>query len=339
MSMPRLMKMQGPFLGLILSILPVAKSAEFAAPAAADMPKTRIFLFTYGVTVTGVPAGETARIWLPVPPSTKDQDSRIVSKHLPGEHRIGRETKFGNQILYIEAKPGPDGKIPIAVTYRVTRHEVMGSQEDDGTKADELALYLQPDAKVPVGGKPLELIKDKKLPEDPMAMARALYDVVNQHMRYSKEGTGWGQGDSVWACESGYGNCSDFHSLFTSLARAQKIPCKFEIGFPLPAQRGSGDITSYHCWAKFYLPGRGWTPVDISEANKDPKMRDYYFGNLTADRVAFSTGRDLELEPRQAGKPLNFFVFPYVEVEGKAYPAEKVLRKFSYKDISADQGK
>jgi hypothetical protein len=61
-------------------------------------------------------------------------------------------------------------------------------------------------------------------------------------------------------------------------------------------------------------------------------MRDYYFGNLTEDRVTFSMGRDITLAPKQDGEPLNFFVFPYVEVDGKPYPAEKVQRKFTYKD-------
>ena len=39
------------------------------------------------------------------------------------------------------------------------------------------------------------------------------------------------------------------------------------------------------------------------------------------------------LEPKQDGGPLNFFVYPYVEVEGKAYPQEKIVRKFSFKDV------
>src|SRR5262249_18742763 len=152
------------------------------------------------------------------------------------------------------------------------------------------------------------LLKGKKLPEDPMDKARVLYDVVNKHMRYSKEGLGWGRGDAVWACDSKYGNCSDFHSLFISLARSEKIPAQFEIGFPLPPKRGAGEIPGYHCWAFFRPKGKGWVPVDISEANKDPKKTDYYFGNLSEDRVTFSTGRDVDLVPKQAGKPLNFFV-------------------------------
>jgi len=73
--------------------------------------------------------------------------------------------------------------------------------------------------------------------------------------------------------------------------------------------------------------------VDISEANKNPRMRDYYFGNLTEHRVAFSTGRDLTLVPRQDGPPVNFLVYPYVEVGGKPYADAKVQRRFSYQDV------
>ena len=155
---------------------------------------------------------------------------------------------------------------------------------------------------MPIDGKPLELIKDKELPDDPMKKARVLYDVVNDHMKYSKEGKGWGRGDSVWACDSKFGNCTDFHSLFISLARSQKIPAKFEMGFPIPTKRGEGAVGGYHCWAFFRPEGKGWVPVDISEANKEPKMKDYYFGNLTEDRVAFTTGRDIDLVAEAGGQ-------------------------------------
>ena len=69
---------------------------------------------------------------------------------------------------------------------------------------------------------------------------------------------------------------------------------------------------------------------------KDPKMVEYYFGNLTEDRVTFTVGRDLTLVPKQDGPPLNFLVYPYVEVGGKPYPAEKVERKFAYRDVTVD---
>jgi hypothetical protein len=315
--------------------LAVCLLQPLTAGAADPAVKSRTFLFTYAATVTGLRAGQTARVWLPVPPSNEDQDVAIVSKEVPAGARLTRERQYGNHILYVEATPRADGTIPLSITYRVTRREIKGDTRLSPEDERRLARYLQPDAKVPITGKPLDLIKDKSLPRDQVASARMLYDTVNSHMRYSKEGEGWGRGDSVWACESGYGNCSDFHSLFISLARSQKIPAKFEIGFPLPPQRGSGDIPGYHCWAKFRPAGKGWVPVDISEANKDPSLRDYYFGNLSANRLMFSTGRDLELAPPQDGPPVNFLIYPYVEVAGKPYPDVKVKRQFTYRDVAA----
>jgi transglutaminase-like putative cysteine protease len=198
----------------------------------------------------------------------------------------------------------------------------------------KLARYLEADSRVPVGGPALQLVKGKALPADQMAVARVLYDSVNGSMRYSKDGIGWGNGDVVWACENRYGNCTDFHSVFIALARAQKIPAKFEIGFPLPEKRGSGEVTGYHCWAKFRPEGKGWVPVDISEANQNVALRDYCFGNLTENRILFSTGRDIDLVPKQSGGPLNFFIFPYVEVDGQPYPASRVTRRFTYEDVT-----
>jgi len=315
---------------LCLFALPAWVVSNAPAGHFAPEPRSRTFQFTYAATVTGLKPDETARIWLPVPQTTEEQDVSLITA--PKDAKLTTETKFGNKMYYLEAKADADGKIPVEMAFLVKRKEVKGERPLSAEDKARLADFLKPDSKVPIDGKPLDLIKDKKLPDDQTDLARLLYDVVNAHMRYSKEGQGWGRGDSAWACESGYGNCTDFHSLFISLARAEKIPAKFEIGFPIPEKHGSGEVAGYHCWAKFRPEGKGWLAVDISEANKNPKMKDYYFGNLTEDRVTFTTGRDLELSPKQDGEPLNFFIYPYVEVRGKPYPQEKILRKFSYTD-------
>jgi hypothetical protein len=318
-----------------IGVVTLASSASrLQADPDKDDAKSRAFLFHYHATVTGLKSGQVARIWLPIPPSNDEQAVTVVKRDLPAGGQIGKESRYGNQILYVEAKADTDGKIPFAVTYRVKRNEVRANLKAKSQENADPDLFLKPDANVPIGGKCLVLIKDKVIPSDQIAAARVIYDAVSAHMRYSKEGTGWGRGDAVWACENGYGNCSDFHSLFISLTRYHKIPTTFEIGFPLPAKRGTGDITGYHCWAKFKPDGRGWVPVDISEASKNPELKEYYFGNLTENRIAFSAGRDLTLVPKQDGPALNFFVYPYVEMDGKPYPDAKVQRQFSYEDIA-----
>src|SRR5262249_22048628 len=154
-------------------------------------------------TITGLDPEKSARIWLPVPPSNEDQDVKIESKELPGSEQISTEPKYGNQVLYVEGKADNQGTVSVAVTYRVRRKEVRGDFQRSASQ-DAAESFLKPDSRVPVGGKSLDLIRGQELPEDEMEAARALYDIVNHHMRYSKEGTGWGRGDSDWACESGY---------------------------------------------------------------------------------------------------------------------------------------
>jgi len=316
---------------VLVGLLFFSFSAHSAPQASPE--RNREFLFSYGATVGGLQKGQTARIWLPVPPSNKEQEVTLVGQRLPAKAQFAKEPKFGNEILYLEAKADGVGKIRLDVSYRVKRNDVTADFKTKVEEEEDVAPFLKPDAKVPVGGKPLSLLKGVELPHDQVELARVLYDTVSGHMKYSKDGVGWGQGDAVWACDSKYGNCSDFHSLFISLCRSQRIPAKFEMGFSLPERRGKGEITGYHCWAKFKPHGKAWACVDISEASKNPKLKDFYFGNLTENRVSFSLGRDLTLVPKQDGLPLNYFIYPYVEVEGNAWADDKIQPRFAYQDV------
>jgi uncharacterized protein (TIGR03000 family) len=296
---------------------------------------SRTFHFTYATTITGLAPGKEAKIWVPLPQSTPEQDVTVVKESVPGTPSVGTDAQYGNKMLFVEANADKDGNIPVSLTFKVTRKAVQSVAGFRSPGAGEkIARFLQPDKLVPIDGKPLELVKDKQLGKTQFDTTKVLYDIVNSHMKYSKKGTGWGNGDAVWACDSKFGNCSDFHSLFISLARSQKIPAKFEMGFGLPAQHGSGTVGGYHCWAWVLPDGKGWVPVDISEANQHPEKTGFFFGNLDPNRVQFTTGRDIDLIPRQAGPALNFFIYPHVEVEGKALPREQIKNSFSYSDVN-----
>jgi transglutaminase-like putative cysteine protease len=320
---------------------PKRDGSSSTTPKATAAMRSRTFDLSYEVAVTSLEKGKLARIWVPVAQTNNDQDVELMSQAVrSGEKwpqgKFTTETEYGNRLFFVETDGDAEGKVGVTLSYRVTRREVK-SQTGQTMKedAEKIQRFLRADRLVPIDGKPLALLDGKTLPDDPVKKARVLYDVVNEHMKYDKSGTGWGKGDSVWACDSKYGNCSDFHSLFISLARSQRIPAKFEMGFAIPTKRGEGTIAGYHCWA-FFRPraeSKAWVPVDISEANKDPKMKDYFFGNLTEDRVTFTTGRDLVLEPKQSGKPVNFLISPYVEVDGKEYDEAKIEKKVSYKDV------
>ncbi|MCU1302590.1 MAG: transglutaminase-like protein [Candidatus Sulfotelmatobacter sp.] len=301
---------------------------------------SRHFTFHYAFTVRNLPAGKELRIWIPSAQSDAYQEVKVVSVQgdLPLKRNI--ELKYGNHVYYAESSATASPELHFDVEYDVVRRERVALRQTAphvvaaSLSSTERQQDLQADALVPITGLPADLaVKVTQGKAQPLDKARAIYDYVFTTMRYDKTGTGWGRGDVLYACDAKKGNCTDFHSLFTAMARSQGIPARFEIGFPLPPDKHSGEIAGYHCWSDFYIDGKGWIPVDISEAWKHPEKRDYFFGAHDVNRMQFSMGRDLRLTPPQEGKPLNYFVYPYVEVDGREFP--NVVLAFSFADIEA----
>ena len=312
-------------------------TALFAASASGE--DSRQFTFRYEFTVRNITPGQRVRIWVPLAHSDQFQTVKVVSitGDLPLEQT--REREYGNEILYASEEKASKTDYHFAVTYDVVRNErvvpLTGTHLAVAKLSErERQRSLEPDHLVPVTGLPAEIAaKEVAGRSTDLERARALYEYVFRTMKYDKSGTGWGRGDTLWACDSKRGNCTDFHSLFISMARSQKIPARYEMGFSIPSDRHSGEITGYHCWSDFYLKDRGWVPVDISEAWKHPEMRDYFFGAHDVNRVQFTLGRDITLTPPQQGQPLNYFVFPYVEVDGKEF--SNLAMSNSFADVSA----
>jgi len=311
----------------LLLVLAVAASAQ----------EVRHFTFHYGFTVKNVPAGEKLRIWIPLAHSDSYQEVKVISATGDLSLKKAHESRYGNEMYYAEASKAKQSDVHFDVVYDVVRREhltlgIYSPHLTAVTLSDkERKQYLAADVLVPVTGLPAELaVKVTEGQSSPLDKARAIYDYVFTTMRYDKTGTGWGRGDVLYACDAKKGNCTDFHSLFIAMARSQGIPARFEIGFPLPPDKHSSEIAGYHCWAEFFEPEHGWIPVDISEAWKHQEKRDYFFGAHDDNRVQFTLGRDLELNPKQDSKPLNYFVYPYVEVGGKEY--SNMSTAFSFAD-------
>ena len=322
---------------LVVSWTAIGLLAPFAVADTKKGPASRAFRIDYGATLRGLPKGSKVRVWLPVPQSNEHQKVRWVDSELPANGTTTVEPKYGNKILYFESSGPESGNLTFKNTFLVNRMEVRGldsTGENVKLTPKQRELFLSANDKVPLTGKQTSLVEDIQFTTEPLSIARKLYNRVDDHVRYDKSQPGYGNGDVLWVCDSRTGNCTDFHSLFISLARSKGLPARFEIGFPLPPGRGAGTIGGYHCWALFHDVNKGWIPVDISEADKHPEMKEYYFGNLTADRVTFTTGRDIDLVPKQEGKPLNYFVYPYVEVDGIPLPKKQFDLAFSYTDVN-----
>jgi transglutaminase-like putative cysteine protease len=294
-------------------------------------PRERPFSFEYRATVPATDAGKSFRLWVPVPHD--DEYQRITNLKIDSSapYKVAMDSS-GNRIVSIESSTPPS----ITVKFDCVRKEHLRPAGGTGSASltdAERARWLKPDRMVPLDDtirKWAQEVVTAAGAHTDLEMARAIYNHVVATVKYDKTGKGWGRGDIYYACDARRGNCTDFHAIFIGYARAMGIPARFSIGFPLPSERGHGSISGYHCWAEFYAQGIGWIPIDASEAGKDPSKREYFFGAHDENRVEFTRGRDLQLTPPQAGDPLNYFVYPYAEVDGKS--VDDLDRVFSWLD-------
>ena len=266
------------------------------------------FEFKYKATVP--PLDSSARCWLPLISSDAFQTVTLRSIDVPGNWRTLVDEAHGNKVIYLELEPH-DSEREVEIVYDVVRLEKSAYPGDPA----EALTAMKPERMVPsdstiiadatrvVAGRESDLMK-----------ARALYDFVMDQMQYKKFGEGWGQGDAVFACNSLYGNCTDYHAYFIGLARAVGIPARFAIGASIPSTRNEGGTDGYHCWAEFYADGKWW-PVDVSEADKFSALSMYFFGHHPANRIEMSHGRDLVLDPGPKSGPINFLAYPILEVD------------------------
>lgn len=310
-------------------------------PAHASEGASRSFMFTYGVALPEFAGGKSpAYLWIPLPPDTKHQKvhNYAVKSDYPFEV-VTSSDLYANRFLRFDVTGGADAEISVMFFVTRTAYKIDATAPVSAASPHKLdpahrELYLAPDSLVPIDG----VIAEEAMSvagglKSPYAQARALYENIVDTVEYDKSGEGWGRGDALYACDVRAGNCTDFHSLFIGEARSLGIPARFTMGFPLPDERGEGEVGGYHCWGEFFTPEYGWLPVDASEARKFPEKRELFFCGLCENRIEFTMGRDIEVPGSSTLH--NFFIYPYAEVDGQ--PLSGIERSFSFLDFELQE--
>ena len=288
---------------------------------------------------------EEARIWVPYPVSDPYQTiSKIVITGTHKEGAVYTDNQYGNPILYAYWPTGVRER-RLTLSFEVKREERIDCPPEmpsnSGMDRGLLARYLQTGGDERVLAISKEITKGKRTP---IEKARAVYEWVTKNLRRNPATRGCGKGDvcyTLFGARSG--KCADISSVYVALLRAAGIPSRERFGLRLGRpEKGVADITTWqHCWAEFYIPGHGWVasdPADYLKAiltkrlcHKDPEAKrlySYYFCSIDPFRVGLSRGREIMLNPPQAGPRLNYFMYPYGEV------GERPLDPLSPKEFS-----
>jgi len=314
------------FILLALAVLLfVLQSCDNKQPLQAQLAR-RSYELTYDVKAESIPTdANQVKVWLPVPAGRNAQKMHYYRVDTKIPYTVLQESKYGNNYLVFELdRQCISGfcKDGLQVVFGVTRYQdrplESSWRQDLAETENDLKMYLTPNNLVPIDG---EIAREANRVAGNMkgqfAKSKVLYEHIVKTVTYDKSGEGWGRGDAVYACDVRKGNCTDFHSLFIGELRSLGIPARFTIGFGIPEDENKGQV-NYHCWAQFYIDGKGWLPVDASQASKQPAGLADYFAVVDENRVAFTIGRDIKL-PGSSGEPVNFSIYPAIEVDGKSF--------------------
>lgn len=118
------------------------------------------------------------------------------------------------------------------------------------------------------------------------ATARAIYDWVQQHVRYA----GYVADDlgALYALTNGSGDCTEYADLVVALARACGIPARMVGGYVI-----AGDAIlraqDYHNWAELYLDG-SWQVLDAQKGNWLASREQYIVFRIYRDVAVNALG-------------------------------------------------
>jgi transglutaminase-like putative cysteine protease len=336
--------------------------------AKASPPKQASFHINNFFTIKVPKGAKTVRAWFAIPQEDNYSIIRNFTVASDFPVRYDRDS-WGNKVGYLEIQNPTQEQVTLKEEFDLTRSEVRNTISPASsrplTERERAALsaYLQPATHVILSDDIKKLAASITGGEtNPVLAARKLYNWTYKNVNYWVKDPDHLKASPVGSTEyclrAKTGNCTDFHSLFASLAIASGIPTRMVYGSLLkPTLNGMEVDASYHCWIQFYAPRLGWLPLDASLANiyaedialndKNQKLVelttatgyhgvdkdkvDYYFGNLDERRVVWSTGRDLTMQPPQEDGPVNSLPKMYVEVDGKQFT--DWTRQFTYKEL------
>ena len=314
---------------LFLLLLPLP-TTEGAAPA--EGRATSRFAISIVQSYGNIPRTiSNMKVWFPIP--LDDEGQKILNRVTMAPYNIETAALSDTGTVIASMVGGPRGGVPMQVrlSFDLERKEDRRGAAMPASPPHTPEVFralstrwLMPETlsaiDAPVKSAARKIVAGRKTPLD---KARAVYDHVVTKMTllaHPRDLQGSGYGRVSFTVKEMKGDRTDMAAAFVGLCRASGIPARTVTGLRFPADEESGTVRDWHVWAEFLTEAAGWIPADPSAAMADPSKKAFYFGSLDADRVTMSIGRDVVLIPAQAGPPLNFFVNPYWEGNGREMP-------------------
>jgi hypothetical protein len=283
------------------------------------------------VTLSGIPEGaRTIRWWISTPGDDSNQLVLDLSAAVPGKWSIVTEPDRGNRLLFTEVSDPSAPTLTARLDFTLRRQSVFVAVDPakvgpiTDTARQAFADDLIPDPPHMEVTPAISAMSTKACgtESNPAIEAKLLLGLVagtTIHYTRDPSKSKYSVGDAETCLAHGGGTCTDIHSLFIALARSRGIPARLQMGYRLrEANAGKSANPGYRCWAEYFLPGYGWVPTDLVEA-EDPKGLgpDRWFSGATERRLWLNQGREFNLPDRASNSHrVNTMIIGYAEIDG-----------------------
>lgn len=257
--------------------------------------------FSLDVDADAVPAGETLRVWMPIPYENMRQRN---IKYVSGNHPVTFSQGSKHHTVYMEAKAQKGQPTHFEYTFsydvgerHIAKQDVLAMLKPYDTQSDLYKRYTSSEGR--------HIIITDSLRQ----LARSIVGsetnpVLQAHKIYS-----WIGSTFPWAGAREYstlanipeyvllnrhGDCGQVALLYITLTRSLGIPSRWESGYTIHPS----DV-NYHDWAESYFEGVGWVSVDPSYSRSavGTPMEDYYASGLDLYRMASNEAVGQPLSP------------------------------------------
>lgn len=249
---------------------------------------------------------------------------------------------FGTMVHQFGAKDFAQGNVSAAHTFIISTHRVTTQINAQNVSAYSAICkqrnyaYLTEDSIVPCNDAQIKALAQKigGKTKNPYQLAKLVYDYMTENFSVLDTIR---SGDAPLGdlLKVHRGDSYDFAIMYCALLRNLGVAAMPVAGVLVDNSMQS----QQHWWCEFYIEDLGWVPVDVAlgsglkydgfNFSRSEEPKDFYFGNLDAQHIAFSRGMN-KLRPTMANSKIVFLPRTFALQSIWEESSEKVQSYSSY---------
>lgn len=256
------------------------------------------YRFTIDVPYNEALAGDSLRVWMPLPfESARQKDIQVLSAE-PADYVIsGLDRSVHNSIYFTKAapaQPGDTAHFEYTAAYTAcgqyfSPEEIKANIKPYDKTSAEYLRYTAFEAPhiVRLDSLARKIVGNET---DPYRCSELVYDYIIRTFPWA----GAREYSTItcipeYVVREGHGDCGQVSLLYISLMRTLGIPARWESGWMLhPGEK------NLHDWAEVYFNGVGWVPVDVSFGryihSPEKAIVNFYSTGMDSWRLAANRG-------------------------------------------------